>query len=486
MNLSPLPAISPGVSPGQSKSVKGVSFAPTFHSIALPPIKPDPRDPRDGPRDGGLSEDIDCTTWLREIDMEQYIPTFLTNLSIDGRIVLRRRMAGIRQQDLSAMNITDYDHQRYLMQHIRLVLKHPFHSQLHRKESQMIQSPLKKARSPLKPTNPGSGTLDLTGLVTQIDDEINRAHKQADIEEVSRRSSEHTKDAKALQKEKKKADRRRRSFDNSVWQSISSLRTKENKSAAAAAALREGQFSESPSHSESASKKSSGGGGRRRWSFSEEQANTTARDKANAYGNLALEYDMLQSNLKALENEYLSKFCSTLSCEKASIFFVNEDTHELVICTDANTWYRIPPGSGIAGFCAETGQSLNIADAYGDYRFNQNMDKRTGFKTRNILCQPVRRIRGGGTICAVIQMINKNNGEDFTSADEEVLSVCVQRIADMLSDKFKDLQQCAKKFSAGAIYVGSKGASAIRDSAAGYQQATAASRDRVITKSFEV
>jgi hypothetical protein len=85
--------------------------------------------------------------------------------------------------------------------------------------------------------------------------------------------------------------------------------------------------------------------------------------------------------------------------------------------------------------------------------FVRNMDKKTGFTTRNVLCQPIRRLRGGGSIVAVVEMINKKDDAAFGTEDEEVLTVCVQRVADELSDRFMHLQQCAKMFSAGAIYV---------------------------------
>lgn len=76
----------------------------------------------------------------------------------------------------------------------------------------------------------------------------------------------------------------------------------------------------------------------------------------------------------------------------------------------------------------------------------RNLDRRTGFYTRNILCHPVRRARGGGAVAAVIEMINKIDGE-FGPDDEEVLAACAQKVADVLSDKFSDLLKIAERFS---------------------------------------
>jgi hypothetical protein len=329
-----------------------------------------------------LTEDIHCVAWLTEIGMEQYVEAFITNLSTDGIIVLRRRLVLIRQQDLPKMNIVDFDHQKYLMQHIHLVLQHPFHSKVHRKASKMIDSPIKK--SPARGRSMRIGSEEVPACIEESSMEESEEVESID-KGVPKTADERgkkepiliSKDTKAIQKAKAKASRRRRSFNNSVWQSIDSLRTKEKSNAVAAAHLRQGIFTgNSPSLSEAKSE-SKKEGGRRRWSFpASDDASTCGEvknihDKAAAYGNLALEFDMLQSSLKSLELEYLSKFCSMLNCEKASIFFVNEDTHDLLLFADNKTWYRIPRGSGLVGFCAETGQSLNIPDCYADSRFNQ-------------------------------------------------------------------------------------------------------------------
>ena len=78
------------------------------------------------------------------------------------------------------------------------------------------------------------------------------------------------------------------------------------------------------------------------------------------------------------------------------------------------------------------------------------MDLKTGFKTRSILCQPVRGMRGGGAIVGVIQMLNKKgegSGGVFDAHDEELLTTFSSRVADMLSLKFADLNNLAEKFS---------------------------------------
>ena len=50
---------------------------------------------------------------------------------------------------------------------------------------------------------------------------------------------------------------------------------------------------------------------------------------------------------------------------------------------------RFAVGTGIAGYVAETGLTLNVADAYTDDRFNKAIDEQTGYVTRSILCMPI-------------------------------------------------------------------------------------------------
>lgn len=81
------------------------------------------------------------------------------------------------------------------------------------------------------------------------------------------------------------------------------------------------------------------------------------------------------------------------------------------------------------------------------------MDLKTGFRTRSILCQPVRGMRGGGAIIGVIQMLNKIGGDGtFDINDEDMLATFAGKVADMLSVRFTDLANIAEKFSGGILF----------------------------------
>jgi putative ABC transport system ATP-binding protein len=78
---------------------------------------------------------------------------------------------------------------------------------------------------------------------------------------------------------------------------------------------------------------------------------------------------------------------------------------------------EIPISTGIAGHVARTGETLNIADPYKHADFNPEVDRETGYRTRNILCMPIfdRRKRA----IAVAELLNKKGQAAFSSDDEK-------------------------------------------------------------------
>ncbi|XP_013179928.1 PREDICTED: dual 3',5'-cyclic-AMP and -GMP phosphodiesterase 11 isoform X2 [Papilio xuthus] len=85
---------------------------------------------------------------------------------------------------------------------------------------------------------------------------------------------------------------------------------------------------------------------------------------------------------------------------------------------------RIPWGSGIVGYVAESGEPVNIPDAYKDERFNHDIDQQTGYKTRSLLCMPIKDING--EVIGVAQVINKQSDGPFTAYDEKVFASYLQ------------------------------------------------------------
>jgi adenylate cyclase len=100
-----------------------------------------------------------------------------------------------------------------------------------------------------------------------------------------------------------------------------------------------------------------------------------------------------------------------LDAERASLFLYDRDTDELfsrIASGDGITEIRIPSHAGIAGAVFSAGEPEIIPDAYEDPRFNQDIDRRTGYRTRNILCVPVRDREGRAV--GVTQVLNRRTG----------------------------------------------------------------------------
>lgn len=83
--------------------------------------------------------------------------------------------------------------------------------------------------------------------------------------------------------------------------------------------------------------------------------------------------------------------------------------------------------AGIVGLAVNTGQTLNVGDAWQDPRFSKENDLKTGYRTKTILCEPFKK---HGQVIAAFQCINKLSPTGF---DAEDIKTC-QFISDMLSD----------------------------------------------------
>jgi len=125
---------------------------------------------------------------------------------------------------------------------------------------------------------------------------------------------------------------------------------------------------------------------------------------------------------------FTAKAGQLLDAERASLFLVDDATQTLVMRVAEDLpedgEVRIPIGMGIAGTVAETGESIRVDDAYSDQRFSPEVDKRSGFRTRTILCLPVKNTND--EVFAVAQLLNRRDGKPFEAEDE-------QRFADFLS-----------------------------------------------------
>ncbi len=124
----------------------------------------------------------------------------------------------------------------------------------------------------------------------------------------------------------------------------------------------------------------------------------------------------------------MDKVTQLMESDRATLYLLTEDGHELwskVVHGGAVREIRLRVGEGIAGWVASSGDVVNIGDAYQDTRFQPAVDLRSGYRTRSILCVPMRNSQGATV--GVVQVLNKLAGDragepvPFTADDEELL-----------------------------------------------------------------
>jgi adenylate cyclase len=143
----------------------------------------------------------------------------------------------------------------------------------------------------------------------------------------------------------------------------------------------------------------------------------------------------LETVLEQLLEAFTLKIGQILNADRTTIFLLDQEKQQLWSKVaqgekDKGREIIIPITTGIAGHVAQTGESLNIPDAYSHPLFNPNVDRETGYKTRSILCIPI--LNRNQQVVAVVQLINKKNGQPFDQADEHLLQELASSIGVIL------------------------------------------------------
>uniref|UniRef100_A0A8C6KQE8 Phosphodiesterase n=1 Tax=Nothobranchius furzeri TaxID=105023 RepID=A0A8C6KQE8_NOTFU len=130
-------------------------------------------------------------------------------------------------------------------------------------------------------------------------------------------------------------------------------------------------------------------------------------------------------DVSVLLQEIIVEARNLSGAEICSVFLLDRLSHELVakvfdggVVSEEENEFRIPADQGIAGHVATTGQILNIKDAYSHPLFYRGVDDSTGFKTRNILCFPIKD--ENNEVIGVAELVNKMNGPWFNRFDEDL------------------------------------------------------------------
>jgi signal transduction histidine kinase len=135
-------------------------------------------------------------------------------------------------------------------------------------------------------------------------------------------------------------------------------------------------------------------------------------------------------DLDTLLYAIMAKTTAVLDADRSTLYLHDEDRGEI--------WSKVTQGGeiqeirlripeGIAGWVAQTGETLNIPDAYQDDRFNPEVDRRSGYRTRSMLTMPM--VNTHGQVVGVVQVLNKSGGAPFDAEDEELLRALTAQAA---------------------------------------------------------
>lgn len=135
-------------------------------------------------------------------------------------------------------------------------------------------------------------------------------------------------------------------------------------------------------------------------------------------------------DLDRLLQVIMTKVTEVLEADRSTLYLLDEERGEL--------WSKVTQGGevqeirlqvpeGIAGWVAQTGETLNIPDAYQDDRFHQDVDRQSGYRTRSMLTMPM--MNNHGKAVGVVQVLNKKGDRAFEPEDEELLRALTAQAA---------------------------------------------------------
>ena len=127
----------------------------------------------------------------------------------------------------------------------------------------------------------------------------------------------------------------------------------------------------------------------------------------------------------------LVELCTNaVDAERCTIYLVDHARGELRarVAQRAGVDIVLPIGRGLAGHSAASGETINVPDAYADARFDSSTDKRSGYRTVNMLVVPVWGRSDPRQVIGVIQVLNRREGV-FERSDQMLLERVAESVA---------------------------------------------------------
>ncbi|HEX4326875.1 MAG TPA: GspE/PulE family protein [Burkholderiales bacterium] len=148
------------------------------------------------------------------------------------------------------------------------------------------------------------------------------------------------------------------------------------------------------------------------------------------------------NNVDEIMLEVSQDICNLFNADRLTIYSVGEDKASIIskVKTGLNSFkdLKLPIAEqSIAGYVALSRKLINIKDVYDEaelksfnpnLRFLQEVDKRTGYRTKQMLVAPIIDQQASELI-GVVQIINNKSGQNFGQLEEEGASALTQTLA---------------------------------------------------------
>ncbi len=165
------------------------------------------------------------------------------------------------------------------------------------------------------------------------------------------------------------------------------------------------------------------------------------------------------SNIDEIMLELSGEICSLFNADRLTIYTVGDDKASIVskVKTGLNSFkdLRLPiADQSIAGHVALAKKTVNIRDVYDDaelkainpsLRFLQEVDKRTGYRTKQMLVAPVVDAQNG-ELLGVVQIINNKAGAPFAAIAQEGVKGLCETLAIAFNQRSKPAQAVKTKY----------------------------------------
>lgn len=161
-------------------------------------------------------------------------------------------------------------------------------------------------------------------------------------------------------------------------------------------------------------------------------------------------------NVEQIMLESSGDICRLFNADRLTLYAVNEDRSAIVakVKTGLNTSKDLKLAvsvQSIAGYVAMSRQLVNIADVYDavtlqkihpQLSFLNEVDKRSGYRTKQLLVAPVM---AGETLYGVLQVINNHSDQPFGALEEDGARQLCQTLGIALRQRLQKVEELQRK-----------------------------------------